>query len=75
MKLRVDYVYDDEAKSWSFHVPGLHVVGGGDPSREEAERHCLTAIASALDAMGAQGEEPPRGEVTEYEVQLIPSAR
>jgi hypothetical protein len=75
MKLRVDYVYDDEAKSWSFHVPGLHVVGGGDPTREDAERHCLAAIGFTLEAMGAEGEEPPPGEVTEYEVQLVPASR
>ena len=75
MKLRVDYVYDDEAQSWSFHVPGLHVVGGGDPTRQEAERHCLEAIGFTLEAMGSEGQEPPPGEVAEYEVQLVRASR
>ncbi len=44
-------------------------------SREDAERHCLAAIGFTLEAMAAEGEEPPPGEVTEYEVQLVPASR
>jgi hypothetical protein len=75
MKLRVDYVYDEEAGTWAFHVPGLHVVGGGDASRSEAERHCLEAIGFALESMAGEGEVPAPGEVTEYEIQLVPAGR
>jgi len=30
-------------------VPALHINGGGTPSREEAERECLSAIAFAQE--------------------------
>jgi hypothetical protein len=35
----------------------------------------MEAIAFTLEAMGGEGEEPPRGDVVEYEVQLIPASR
>jgi len=75
MKLRVDYAYDDQAGTWAFHVPALHVVGGGDASRPAAEKHCMEAIAFTLEAIGGEAEQPPRGDVVEYEVQLTPASR
>jgi hypothetical protein len=27
-KIRVEYVWDGEAKAWGFVVPALHIVGG-----------------------------------------------
>mgnify|MGYP001159366543 CR=1 FL=1 len=37
--------YDDEARNWYFVIPSLHIVGGGDRTREDAERHAADAIA------------------------------
>jgi len=74
MKLRVEYVYDEEASSWVFHVPGLHVVGGGDPTREDAEQHCMDAIAFTLESMGSEGTQGPLGHVVEYDVELRPAS-
>ena len=69
MRLRVEYVRDDETGTWAFHVPGLHVVGGGDATRQEAERHCMDAIGFTLESMALEGTESP-GEVVDYEVRL-----
>jgi hypothetical protein len=30
-------------------VPALHINGGGAPTREDAERDCLSAVAFALE--------------------------
>ena len=72
MKRRVEYVYDDEAKQWAFRVPGLHVVGGGDANRADAERHCLDAIGFALEPLGSETVGPD-SEVVEYDVRVIAS--
>jgi|GEM_PF-5664148 hypothetical protein len=40
----LDVKYDAESDSWYFRVPSLHVIGGGDSSREAAERHAQEAI-------------------------------
>jgi predicted RNase H-like HicB family nuclease len=48
-RVRIEYVWDQEAGSWAFVVPALHIVGGG-PTREEARRRAQEAIAFALDA-------------------------
>ena len=47
--LRVELFFDDEARSWHYRVPALHINGGGSPSRAAAERACLDAIAFALE--------------------------
>jgi predicted RNase H-like HicB family nuclease len=53
-RIRVDYVWDNEAGSWGFVVPALHIVGGG-PTREDARRRAREAIAFALEA--GEGDE------------------
>jgi hypothetical protein len=35
--------------NWHYHVPALHINGGGIPSRKDAEHDCVTAIAIALE--------------------------
>lgn len=71
MKLRVIYLQDAEVgNTWHFHVPALHIVGGGDASRELAEAHCLDAVAFTLGIDDAADE---GGLVVDYAVQLIPS--
>jgi hypothetical protein len=47
--LRAEFFFDDDARNWHFRVPALHVNGGGVPTRDEAERACLEAIAFALE--------------------------
>ena len=44
----VRYAYDDESKNWSFRVPELNIVGGGD-TREEAEKMARQAIDFTLN--------------------------
>jgi hypothetical protein len=75
VKLRVAYAYDDDAGTWAFHVPALHVAGGGDASRPAAEEHCMEAIAFTLEASGGEAYEPAQGDVVEYAVQLTPASR
>jgi hypothetical protein len=47
--LRVELFFDEEAGNWHYRVPALHINGGGTPTREDAERACLSAIAFALE--------------------------
>jgi hypothetical protein len=47
--LRAEFFFDDEANSWHYRVPALHINGGGPATREDAERECLDAIEFALE--------------------------
>jgi hypothetical protein len=47
--LRAEFLFDGDADNWHFRVPALHLVGGGTPTRADAERACLDAIAFALE--------------------------
>ena len=47
--LRVALFFDEEASNWHYRVPALHINGGGTPTREDAERDALSAIAFALE--------------------------
>ncbi len=47
--LRVEQFLDEEAGNWHYRVPALHINGGGTPTREDAGRECLSAIAFALE--------------------------
>ena len=47
--LRVELFFDGEASNWHYRVPALHINGGGAPTREDAERDCLSAVAFALE--------------------------
>ena len=46
--LRVEAVTSTSG-NWHYRVPALHINGGGTPTREAAERDCLSAIAFALE--------------------------
>jgi len=48
--LHVEYYYDDEAQHWGFRVPSLRIIGGGQPTREEAEEAAREAILFTLEA-------------------------
>lgn len=49
-RIPVRIYYDDEARNWHFHVPELHIVGGGQATRAEARQAAAEAIAFALEA-------------------------
>lgn len=44
----VRFSFDDESKNWSFRIPSLNIVGGGD-TRHDAERMAEQAIQFALE--------------------------
>jgi hypothetical protein len=45
--LRVELFFDEGAGNGHYRVPALHVNGGDTPTREAAERNCLSAITFA----------------------------
>ncbi len=53
-RISVRIFFDDEAQNWHFHVPELHIVGGGQRTRDAARQAAAAAIAFAL-------ESPPEG--------------
>lgn len=59
-KLRAEFLWDDEAHNWHYRVPALHINGGGTPTREEAERECMDAVAFAL-----------QGDPTDYDADAL----
>jgi hypothetical protein len=44
-----DFARKNEANTWHYRVPALHINGGGTPTREDAQRECLDAIEFALE--------------------------
>jgi hypothetical protein len=71
-ELRAEYFYDDEAGTWHYRVPALHINGGGMSGRAEAEADCIAAIAFALE--GDPREYDGSSEAVTYEVQVSPAA-
>lgn len=47
--LRAEFFFDDEANTWHYRVPALHINGGGAQTREDAQRECMDAIEFALE--------------------------
>jgi len=70
--LRVELFYDDEADSWRFRVPALHINGGGAPTREEAKRDSLEAISFALQ--GDPRDFDSDAEAVAFDVTVAPAA-
>ncbi|MDN5930321.1 MAG: hypothetical protein L0I24_04550 [Pseudonocardia sp.] len=70
--LRAEFYFDDEANNWHFRVPALHIIGGGTPSRSDAERECLQAIAFALE--GDPTEFDDEAQPVELDVSVVPAA-
>jgi hypothetical protein len=50
----------------------LHINGGGTPTREDAERECLSAIAFALE--GDPRDYDPAAETVTLDVSVAPAA-
>jgi hypothetical protein len=70
--LRVEFFLDDEANNWHFRVPALQINGGGTPTREDAERECLAAIAFALE--GNPDEYDSDTHAVSLEISVVPAA-
>jgi len=70
--LRVELFFDDEADNWHYRVPALHINGGGTPTREDAERDCLSAIAFALE--GDPRDYDTDAETLALDVNVAPAA-
>ncbi len=70
--MRAEFFLDDEAGTWGFRVPALRIIGGGDRTREDAERHCLDAISFALE--GDPREYDADTEAVTLEVSISPAA-
>jgi hypothetical protein len=70
--LRIELFFDDEAGTWHYRVPALHINGGGLPSCQNAERDCLAAIAFALE--GNPADYDPTAEALTLDVTVAPAA-
>ena len=70
--LRIELSFDDEAGTWHYRVPALHINGGGLPSRHDAEQDCLSAIAFALE--GNPADYDPTAEALTLDVVIAPAA-
>jgi hypothetical protein len=53
-------------------VPALHINGGGTPTREDAQRDCLSAIAFALE--GDPRDYDTDAEILAFDVNVAPAA-
>jgi hypothetical protein len=71
-ELRVELFFDQEANNWHYRVPALHINGGGTPTREEAERDCLSAITFALE--GDPRDYDADAETVTFDVRVAPAA-
>jgi hypothetical protein len=70
--LRVELFWDEEAGTWYYRVPALHINGGGTATREEAERESLSAVAFALE--GDPRDFDLSAEAVTLEVSVAPAA-
>jgi hypothetical protein len=70
--MRVELFYDGDAGNWHYRVPALHINGGGTPTRADAERECLSAIAFALE--GNPDDYDPAAETVTLDVKIAPAA-
>ena len=70
--LRVELFFDEEAGNWHYRVPALHINGGGTPTRADAERECLSAIAFVLQ--GDPRDYDADAETVTFDVTVAPAA-
>jgi predicted RNA binding protein YcfA (HicA-like mRNA interferase family) len=70
--LRAEFFFDDKANTWHYRVPALHINGGGTPTREDAQRECMDAIAFALE--GDPSEYDRDTQAIALEVSVAPAA-
>src|SRR5581483_11515456 len=65
MELTVHLYYDPDSHNWSFRVPALRIVGGGQDTSQEAGRAALDAIAFTLEA-DSQDDADAAGDIVEH---------
>jgi hypothetical protein len=70
--LRAEFFFDDEANTWHYRVPALHINGGGTATREDAQRECLDTIAFTLE--GDPSEYDSDTQAIALEVSVAPAA-
>jgi hypothetical protein len=70
--LRVEFFFDDEANTWHYRVPALHINGGDTATREDAQRQCMDAIEFALE--GDPREYDSDTQAIALEVSVAPAA-
>jgi len=70
--LRAEFFFDDEAETWHYSVPVLHINGGGTPTREDAQRECMDAIEFALE--GDPNDYDSDTQAIALEVSVAPAA-
>jgi hypothetical protein len=70
--LRIELFFDDEAGTWHYRVPALHINGGGLPSRQDAEQDCLSVVAFALE--GNPADYDPTAEAVTLDVTVASAA-
>lgn len=70
--LRIELFLNDEAGTWHYRVPALHINGGWLPSRHDAVHDCLPAIAFALE--GNPVDYGPTAETLTLDVTVAPAA-
>ncbi|MDQ3988313.1 MAG: hypothetical protein M3291_03780 [Actinomycetota bacterium] len=70
--LRAEFYFDDEANTWHYRVPALHVNGGDAATRQDAEHQCMDAIAFALE--GDPDEYDRDSQAVALEVSVAPAA-
>ena len=70
--LRAEFFFDDEAQTWHYRVPALHINGGGTATREDVQRECMDAIEFALE--GDPGEYDSDTQAIALEVSIAPAA-
>jgi hypothetical protein len=58
--LRAEFFFEDEANTWHYRAPALHINGGDTTTREDAQRECPDAIAFAWRAIQASTTARPR---------------
>jgi hypothetical protein len=70
--LRAEFFFDDEANTWHYRVPALHINGGGTATREDAEHECLDAIEFALE--GDPSDYDSNAQAIDLKISVAPAA-
>lgn len=71
MKLRVEYVWDEEGQGWGFTVPALGIVGSAK-TRAEAEREAADVVKFVLEGVPQDFNDDPDVEVGHLNVDISP---
>ncbi|MGH3829610.1 MAG: hypothetical protein ACRDRS_04015 [Pseudonocardiaceae bacterium] len=70
--LRAEFFFDDQANTWHYRVPALHINGGGTATRDDAQRECMDTIEFALE--GDPGEYDSDTQAIALKVSVAPAA-